>query len=133
MIEIEEQLWAKMVVHEVIHYDYEELIKLSSIGIPPSGLGHGLRWAEGVLFRYAQFPPSEAVIKEQLKGIIHVASIEWTEMPEFKDVIIITETNVKIPVINCSDNIIQKAIAEYLKKSCITKPVELPPLFDAEK
>ena len=116
-IEIEHRPWTKVVIHEVIQYKYEELVKLSSIGVPLSGLGHALRWAEGVLFRFSPFPPTEEVVKEQLKGVIHWSSVEWTLMEKYSDVIIINETNVKIPVIDCSCNDIMKAVAKYLKEA----------------
>ena len=132
MVEIEIEPWKKIVIHEAVHYDCDELVRLSCIGVPPGGLGHGLRWAEGILFRYTPFPPSEAVMSEQLNGVIHISSIEWAEMTECKDVIIINETNVKLPVVDCSNNTIQKAIAGYLKKS-VEPSTPLIPLKDAEE
>jgi len=116
LIEIETQPWAKIVIHEAMYCEYNELVKLSSIGVPLGAVGHGLEWAEGVLLGFVPFPPTEAVIEEQLKGIIHWASVVWTLMEKYNDVIIIKETNVKIPIINCSKNSTMIAVAQYLKK-----------------
>lgn len=116
MIEIEAQPWTKIVIHEAMYYEYSELVKLSSIGVPLGAVGHGLEWAEGVLFGFVPFPATEVVIEEQLKGIIHWASVIWTLMEKYSDVIVIQETKVKIPIINCSKNSTMRAVAQYLKK-----------------
>jgi len=76
-----------------------------------------LRWAEGVVFRFGIMPPTEAVTKEMLEGKVHWAVLEWATMPKYQQVIIISDINAKIPIINVSNTAIMCDVAKALKET----------------
>jgi hypothetical protein len=114
--------WEEVIIHEVIHYSLEDLIKLNSIGVQPGGLARALHWAEGVLFRASPMPPTDEAVKESFQGKIHWNAVEWALMPEYTNVIQITEINAKIPIINVSSTAAMCDVAKALKESQKTKP-----------
>jgi hypothetical protein len=116
MVEVVYQPWKKIVVHEIVKYDIDELVKLQSLGVEPGGLAEPLLWADDVVFSRVMMFDTEDIIKEKLEGVIHWSSVEWAPMPEFKEVIIIKETNVKIPIINVSNHPIYKTVSNWLKE-----------------
>lgn len=116
MVKVTFKPWEEVVIHEVIQYSLEDLIKLQSLGVQPGGLTAPLQWAEGVLFRPAGMAPTDDVIKEQLQGKIHWASVTWAFMPEYKNVILIKDINAKIPIVNVSKSAILCDVARALRK-----------------
>jgi len=108
--------WDEVVIHEVIHYSLEDLLKISSLGVQPGGLAAPLQWAEGVVFRGAGMPPTEDVIRENLQGKVHWSSVVWAIMPEYKNVILIKDINAKIPIINVSATSVLSDVAKALKR-----------------
>ena len=116
MVEVVYQPWKKIVIHEIIKYTLDDLVKLQSLGVEPGGLADALLWAGGIVFSSSTMFETKDVIKEKLEGVVHWSSVEWALMPEYKEVIIIKETNVKIPIINVSAHPIYTAVSEWLKE-----------------
>jgi hypothetical protein len=116
LVKITFKPWEEVIVHESISYTLEDLVKLCSIGVQPGGMTAPLHWAEGVIFRLGHMQPTDEVIKEQLQGRIHYGAVEWAFMPQFKNVILISEINAKIPVIDVSKNAILRDVAKALKE-----------------
>ena len=92
------------------------MIRSQCIGVPAEGMARPLNWAEGVLFRHINMPPTEDVIREQLKGKVHWNSVHFALMPEYKDIILITDLKVRIPINNVSNNTILSKVARELRK-----------------
>lgn len=71
-------------------------------------------WVNGLILEIAHFRDTDDIIKEKLKGIIHYSAISYapqeTFQPEFK-----VSGNIRIPVINVSDNRILTELATWLK------------------
>jgi len=107
--------WEEIIIHELIQYSLEDLIRLRSLGTPAGGLGRNLLWAEGIAFIQNFMPPTPDVVKEQLERKVHWASVEFAPMLNFADHILIKETNVRVPIINVSNNPTLKIVAEWLK------------------
>lgn len=116
MVEVDYQPWKKIVVHEVVKYNLDNLVKIRSLGVEPGGLAEPLLWANGITFSKSTMPETEDVIKEKLEGIVHWPSVVWALMPEFREVIVIKETNVKVPVIDVSAQSLYKTVAKWLKE-----------------
>ena len=116
MVEVVYQPWKKVVIHEKVKYALDDLVKLQSLGVEPGGLGDPLLWAGGIVFSSSTLLDTKEVIKEKLEGTVHWASVEWAPMHEFQDVIIIKETNVKVPIIDASAHPIYNAVSEWLKE-----------------
>ena len=116
MVEVVYQPWKKIVIHEIVDYALDDLVRLQSLGVEPGGLGDPLLWAEGIVFSSSTMLETKDVVKEKLEGIIHWSSVEWARMPEFKEVIVIKETNVKVLIIDVSAHPIYKTVSKWLKK-----------------
>ena len=116
MVKVTFKPWEEVIIHESIYYSLEDLVRLCSIGARPGGLTAPLRWAEGVVFRASGLPPTEDVIEEMLKGKIHWNVVEWALMPEYKDIIPISEINARIPIINVGATKALSEVAKVLKK-----------------
>jgi len=108
--------WEEIVIHEPVKHSLDDLVNMQTLGVEPGALGRNLVWAEGVAFTHEGMPPTTDVIKEQLQGRVHWSSVRFALMPEYKDVIVIKETNVKVPIINVSNNPILKTAATWLKE-----------------
>ncbi len=116
MVEIVIEPWKKIVIHEVIELEFEDLLKIITVGVPPGGRTHAMQWANGVVFAQAPFPDIEPSIEEKIKGIIHYASVQFALKPKFESEIIDTERNITIPFIDVSHNELFVQLTELLKK-----------------
>jgi len=116
MVKVTFQQWEEVIIHESIQYKLDELIHLQTIGVQAGGLAPPLNWAEGVAFRHGLMPPTDDVVRESLQGKVHWASVSWALMPEYQGVIIVRETNVRIPINDVSANEILSEAAKALKK-----------------
>lgn len=56
------------------------------------------------------------MIREQLEEKVHWNSVRFALMPEYKDVILIPDLKVRIPVNNVSSNAILSEVARELRK-----------------
>ena len=74
----------EVVIHEVIKHDLKELVKLRTTGLRTGQTTEPLLWTEGVLFARNPMPLNDDIIREQLKGIVHFASVEWAIMPKYR-------------------------------------------------
>jgi hypothetical protein len=108
--------WEEVIIHEAIKYSLSDLIKLASLGVQPGGLAAPLHWAEGVVFHFSSMPPTDDVVKESLQGKVHWLSVAWALMPEYKDVVLISDINAKIPIINVSGTISLCEVVKALKE-----------------
>ena len=116
LVEVVYQPWNKIVIHEIVDYSLDDLVRLQSLGVEPGGLGDPLLWAEGIVFSSSTMLETKDVVKEKLEGIVHWSSVEWARMPEFKQVIVIKETNVRVLIINVSAHPIYKTVSKWLKE-----------------
>jgi hypothetical protein len=108
--------WEEVIIHEVIYYSFEDIVKLFSLGIQPGGLAQSLFWAEGVIFSHVGIPPTtNEVAREQLDGKIHWSSVSWALMPKYQAFIPIKDINAKIPIVDVSSNSILCEAAKALK------------------
>lgn len=116
MVEVVYQPWKKIVIHEIVDYALDDLVRLQSLGVELGGLGDPLLWAEGIVFSSSTMLETKDVVKEKLEGIIHWSSVEWARMPKLKDVIVIKETNVRVLIIDVSTHPIYRTVSKWLKE-----------------
>jgi hypothetical protein len=109
--EVEYKPVEKIIIHNISKHPSVE--KFLTNAIPPNTPSIG--WCGGYLLSFTNFTESEDVTREILKGITHVASVYYCEMPEFKSTIK-TQYNQEISVIDQSNEVPVVAIAEFLKK-----------------
>lgn len=115
-VEIVYEPWKVVVVHEIVQYDLQMLVHLHSLGVQAGQFGKPINWANGVAFEHQAMPPSEEVIKEQIQGRVHWTSLSFAFMPKHLPLITIPEGNVKVPILDLSDNKIFRDMAEWIKK-----------------
>ena len=116
MVKVTFRPWEEVIIHESIQYTLDEMIHMQTVGVQSGGLARPLLWAEGVIFRHAAMAPTEDVVREKLQGKVHWSAVHWALMPEFQNVIVIKETNVKVPINDLSANEILSEVAKSLKK-----------------
>ena len=117
MVKITHAPWKEVIIHEVIELPFDEFINKHSVGVPTGGMAHPLLWAEGVVFNRAAAPPSPEMIKENLEGKVHLMGVEWAPMPEYRSIVEIHETKVRIPIVNVTATEILREVAKWLKQS----------------
>ncbi|MCJ7632953.1 hypothetical protein MUP77_11255 [Candidatus Bathyarchaeota archaeon] len=133
MVKVTFSPWEEVVIHEPIQYTYDELVYIQSLGVQAGSLAPApsltyqpaapqpsalipLYWAEGVIFTHVIMQPTEDVIREQLRGIVHWVSIVWALMPSYQNIVVVKDTNVRIPIINASQSETFCNVARALKK-----------------
>ena len=116
MVEFEYQPWKKIIVHEVVKYPVEFFLSQHSLGIPSGGVGRPLHWADGVIFDIATMRATDDVIKEQLEGKIHYNSIVYGLLEKHQSEFRVAG-NIRIPVIDVSNNKTLKEMAVWIKRT----------------
>ena len=117
MVEIIYEPWKTIVIHEIVQHDFQMFINLHSLGVQSGQLGRPLHWANGVAFDHSAMQPADEVVREQIHGKIHWSSVAFTFMPKYQQLIVVSEENIRIPVIDLSGNEIFSEIAEWIKKN----------------
>jgi hypothetical protein len=120
MVKVTIKPWEEVIIHESVKHSLEDFVKICSVGVQSGGLAPPLFWAEGVIFRSGQMPPTDAVTKEMIENKVHWVSVEWAMMPKYQQVIMINEINARIPIINVSSTAILCDVAKTLKASITT-------------
>ena len=106
--------WKKVVVHEINKYDLDDLLKLHTTRIIPGGVIRPFLWANGVIFEHSAMPPTEDIIKEQLKGVIHWSSLQFAFMPAYNSTL--TVGTVSLQIVNVNSNKTFFELARFLKE-----------------
>ena len=116
MVDIVYEPWKKIVIHEIVRYTLDKLIKVQSLGVEPGGLVEPLLWADGIVFSRSTIIETDEVVKEKIEGVIHWSSVEWATLSDYREVIVIKETNVKVPIIDVSAHPIYKTVSKWLRE-----------------
>lgn len=115
MVEFVLDKWKKVVIHEINKYELNNLLKLHTLGIPAAGMGIPLLWANGVVFEHNNMPPTTDIIRDQLKGIIHWSSLQFSFMPEYQNSL--TIDNITLHIGNVNSNELFFQMANWLKET----------------
>ena len=116
MVEIVLLETKKLVVHDVLEYNFEDLM-LEFVADEEAGEElekvRQLRWADGVAMWIERIPPS-AVLDDFLRGIVHYERVTYALMEEFQKRVI--RGNVTINLIDDSEEPVHNDLAQELKK-----------------
>ena len=85
MVDVEYVPYSKITIHEIIEQDnktfFEEIVRhalAQQTQVEPS-----VNWIDGIAFSVSGFPATEDIVKENLNGRIHFASVSFTKV-DFK-------------------------------------------------
>lgn len=107
--------WKEIVIHEFVEHNLDDFLKLRCIGITSGALGKPLLWIDGIALDRIGMRETESVIREKLEGKLHWSSLSFATMPKYKPMITVREGNIRIPIIDVSDNSYFQAVVKWLK------------------
>ncbi|HXG73414.1 MAG: hypothetical protein QW177_00470 [Candidatus Nitrosotenuis sp.] len=111
--------WKRLVIHEVIEYNFEDwMSQIAFSSKTAGGAIPAINWANGIVFQSFNFPDTNSIIDEKLKGILHWSSVMFAIKEKYEKQII--KDNATINLIDVSVNEVFRKLAEKLKE-CSTK------------
>ena len=114
---IEIEPYRKVVIHEVIENNFKDFVDSILVGSRAAG-GTGipvLQWCNGMVFSIQPFNPnSEALIKEQMQGTIHMSSVNFAVKEKFESEVRTPQGTIRL--IDVSVNPTWVALTNELKK-----------------
>ena len=113
-MDISVEPWKKLIIHEIIEYKFDDWVKQIAFSSRTSGGGiPTMQWANGIVFTPLTFPTTNAVMEEQLKGILHWSSVSFAIKEKFENQIV--QENATINLVDVSANEIFNKLADDLK------------------
>jgi hypothetical protein len=118
MVKVRYEPYTDLVVHEIVEQDsqvfFEDMVRQALSN--PAHVEPTINWAEGVAFVVAPMPPTEDVIKENLGGKIHYASVMFTRTPYQSQVPVkIGSQNYSARLRKAENNFTLAGLARFLK------------------
>jgi hypothetical protein len=120
MVEFEYQPWKKIIIHEIVEFPPDYFLDNAARAAPEGGTSPPLQWAKGIIFIRTPLPPTEDVVGEQIKGIIHWSALHFGRMRRYQKEIK-RERSVTVPIIDLSEHETLGAMAEWIKETHIQK------------
>ncbi len=116
-MDISVEPWTKLIIHEIIEYKFDDWFKQIAFSSRTSGGAiPTMQWADGIAFSPVNFPTTNIVMEEQLKGILHWSSVSFAIMEKFEKQIV--RENATINLVDVSVNeIFRKLVVELKKQS----------------
>jgi hypothetical protein len=117
-VEIAVEPYQKIVIHEVVEHRLNDFLDLILIHAQAAGgtTVPLVQWAGGVLFQIQPFnPDSEVVIEEQLKGILHYASVAYAVKDRFEPELRTSRGTIRL--VDSSSSSILSTFAKFLRGS----------------
>lgn len=119
-MEIEFEPYKKVTFQShLVYKSAEEFVNAIGMANPPGIPAQGrLSWANGVLFRFFNHFPSEALSKEMLSGHVIFDHIECAPMPTFVNELKIPERPlVSIYVVDVSKHVVFEPLTIWIKEN----------------
>ncbi len=115
-MEVSIEPWKKLVVHEVIEYEFEELMNIVFSQSRAAGGGiASLNWCNGIVFQHTIFPDTDSVVQEKLKGIIHYSSVVFAVKDKFERQVVRGAGTLNL--LDVSANSIFRGLTDVLKQN----------------
>ena len=107
--------WKKLVIHEIIEYDFDDWMAQIAFSSKTAGGGiPAINWANGIVFQSFNFPDTNTVVEEKIKGTLHWSSVMFAVREKYEKQII--KDNATINLIDVSVNEIFRNLATKLKE-----------------
>ncbi|MEW5839565.1 hypothetical protein [Nitrososphaera sp.] len=105
--------WKKLIVHEVIEYGFDDLVRLVLSQARAAGGGiSSMNWCNGIVFQHTTFPDTDSVVQEKLKGTIHYSSVVFARKDKFERQVV--RENGTLNLVDVSANSIFRELAQVL-------------------
>ena len=105
----------KLVVHEVIEYSFDDLVRLLLSQARAAGGISSINWCNGMVFQHSAFPDTESFVLEKLKGIIHYSSVVFAPKERFERQVVRDAGTLNL--VDVSANAIFQQLTDMLKKN----------------
>ena len=106
--------WKKLIIHEIIEYQFDDWVKQIAFSTRSSGGGiPTLQWTNGIVFASSSLPTTNATVEEQLKGVLHWSSVSFAIKEKFEKQIV--KENATINLVDVSVNEIFNKLSVELK------------------
>ena len=113
-LEISIEPWKKLVIHEVIEYSFEDwMTQIAFSSKTAGGAIPTINWANGIVFQSFNFPDTNTIVEEKLKGVLHWSSVMYAIKEKYEKQLI--KDNATINLIDVSVNEIFRELADKLK------------------
>jgi hypothetical protein len=114
-LEIVIEPWKKLVIHEVIEYNFDQwMTQIAFSSKTAGGAIPTINWVNGIVFQSFNFPDTNTMVEEKLKGVLHWSSVMFAIKEKFEKQII--KDNATINLIDVSVNRIFEELASKLKE-----------------
>lgn len=114
-MEIVIEPWKKLIIHEVIEYSFEDwMTQIAFSSKTAGGAIPTINWANGIVFQSFNFPDTNAIVEEKLRGILHWSSVMFATKEKYEKQII--KDNATINLIDVSVNEVFRELAAKLKE-----------------
>lgn len=114
-MEITIEPWKKLVIHEVIEYSFDDwMTQIAFSSKTAGGAIPTINWANGIVFQSFNFPDTNIIVEEKLKGVLHWSSVMFAIKEKYEKQLI--KDNATINLIDVSVNEIFKKLADRLKE-----------------
>jgi hypothetical protein len=115
ILEIVIEPWKRLVIHEVIEYNFEDWVtQIAFSSKTAGGAIPTINWANGIVFQSFNFPDTNSIIDEKLNGVLHWSSVMFALKEKYEKQII--KDNATINLIDVSVNEVFTKLAEKLKE-----------------
>ena len=106
--------WKKLIIHEIIEYQFDDWVKQIAFSTRSSGGGiPTMQWTNGIVFASSSLPTTNATVEEQLKGVLHWSSVSFAIKEKFEKQIV--KENATINLVDVSENEIFNKLSVELK------------------
>ncbi|MDC0069750.1 hypothetical protein OAJ36_00330 [Nitrosopumilus sp.] len=106
--------WKKLIIHEIIEYQFDDWVKQIAFSTRSSGGGiPTMQWTNGIVFASSSLPTTNATVEEQLKGVLHWSSVSFAIKEKFEKQIV--KENATINLVDVSVNEIFNKLSVELK------------------
>lgn len=113
-MEITIEPWKRLIIHEIIEYNFDDwATQIAFSSKTAGGAIPTINWVNGIVFQSFNFPDTNTVIEEKMKGVLHWSSVMFAVKERFEKQII--KDNATINLIDVSVNQIFRELAEKLK------------------
>lgn len=116
--------YKKLSFHSYLPYEkYEDFLKVIAMANPQEiPVQAKLFWANGVLFRFFNHPPSESLAKEMISGHMIWDHIEFAPMEEYQNDLKVAERPlVRFYIINVSNHVLFGPLTSWIHENLIKK------------